>query len=143
MSSVRSASPASLYWDSPPRESVAGAPNPARGRTYAQQGGGAAGTKSGGNGGTYHGGGGDDDDDDDDDGGFVDRSTVESFMSNRAAGPRGIPPLAQEMEAVISDSGSAFDDGVVVVVDSAAGLRRRRGENGSSGPGAGRPGKAR
>ena len=124
MSSVRSASPASLYWDSPPRDSIVGATNSARSRKSAQRGR-TGGGRGGGNDSSYHDG---DGDDGDDGGGFVDLFTIESLMSGRAAGQRGIPPLAQDMEAVISDSGSAFDDRMVVI-DSTTGLRRRRGEN--------------
>eukprot|EP00903_Cladosiphon_okamuranus_P017880 g16453.t1 len=134
VSSVRSASPASLYWDSPPRGSIDGDPNPTRSRIC------EGGIKSGRD--NYN----NSDHGDDDGGGFAElfmgAGRIKSLMPVTGAGPRGIPPLAQEMEmaVIISDSGSAFDDGEMVV-DPATGLRRRRGKNRSSMAEAGRPGQ--
>lgn len=136
MSSVRSASPASLFWDSPPRGSIGGAPNPPLGGRTARQGE-ARGANTAGHIT------GDGEDGDDDGAGFVDLFYIESLMSGPAAPGRGIPPLQQEkeMERVISDSGSAYDDGIAM--DSVAGLRRRRGDNGSSKSEAYGPGETR
>lgn len=133
---MRSASPASLYWDSPPLGSTGGAPSPTRSRRTAGR------TKSRGH--NYNNSDHGDDDDDDDGGDFVDLFTIETLMPGKGAGPRGIPPLAQEMEmeAVISDSGSAFDDGMMVV-NPADGLRRRRGEIGRGRAEAGQSGRTR
>lgn len=145
VSSVRSASPASLYWDSPPRFDSGGAPNPGRGWAIAQRSPAGRGAKTGGhhnNNNSNHG----DDDDEYDGGGSVDLFYVDRLMSRATAaaaatadGRGGIPPLQQGAPAVISDSGSAFDDGTAVAfaVGSVAGLRRRRGEHGSGRQGGG------
>ncbi len=67
-------------------------------------------------------------------GGGVDLSFIESLMSGPAAAAAsetpGAQPSRRDIAAVMSDSGSVFDDGTMVP-DSTAGLRRRRGENGN------------
>lgn len=78
--------------------------------------------------------------------GFIDLHQIDTLMSGPAAavaaggaGARGTPALRQQTALVISESGSVFDDGMVLHSGAAAaaarsnfgdggGLRRRRGE---------------
>jgi len=67
----------------------------------------------------------------------VDLFFIERLMSGPAAAavtavsePPGGKTRPRDIAAIMSDSGSAFDDGMMVP-ESTAGLRRRRGQNGN------------